>query len=66
MIIFFSFDLFFETVSLDLNENILFDLDEEKQETTMYNITFNDDGLLNIFWKGSDSNKVQKVLIYKI
>ena len=52
-------------ITLDLNENILFDLDEEKQETTMYNITFNDDGLLNIFWKGSDSNKVQKVLIYK-
>ena len=50
---------------MKLNTSQHFTLDEEISETTKYNITNEDAGALNIFWKGSDSTKKQEVEIYK-
>ena len=55
----------FYEVDMQMNNNELFSLDEDIGETTKYNITFDENGILNIFWKGSDNSKIQEVEIYK-
>ena len=55
----------FYNVYMKLKKNVLFILNEEIQETTKYRINYEEDGLLNIFWKGSDKSKIQEVEIYK-
>ena len=55
----------FYNVNLKLNKSVLFVLNEEIQETTKYKINYEEEGLLNIFWKGSDKDKIQDVKLYK-
>ena len=50
--------------TIKLNDSILFNLDEKAAETLQHTITCEDEGALNIFWKGSDSNKIQDIEIY--
>jgi len=52
-------------IKMKLNNPQLSILDEENDETVKYEITNEEEGLLNIFWKGSDSSKIQEVEIYK-
>ena len=52
-------------IKMKLNNPQISILDEENDETIKYNITNEEEGLLNIFWKGSDSSKIQEVEIYK-
>ena len=52
-------------IKMKLNNLQLSILGEDNDETVKYEITNEEEGLLNIFWKGSDSSKIQEVEIYK-
>lgn len=52
-------------IKMKLNTPQLSILGEENDETIKYNITNEEEGLLNLFWKGSDSSKFQEVEIYQ-
>ena len=51
--------------TMKLKNPLVYILNEDNDETVKYNITNKEGGLLNIFWKGSDSSKIQEVEIYK-
>ena len=57
-------DLDFLSVNFQLNKNKLYILDEEFPDILKIKIEYGEEGLLNIFWKGSDINKIQEVLLY--
>ena len=61
---YYDFDEYLN-VNIELNNNLLFNLDEEIPEIAKYKIIVNNNGLLNIFWKGSNKNKIQDIEIYK-
>ena len=55
----------FYSIKMKIYKSELIILNNETEETTKYKISFENEGLLNIFWKGSNSNKIQDVEIYK-
>ena len=55
----------FYSIKMKINNNKLIISNNEIEEATKYKISFENEGLLNIFWKGSNSNKIQEVEIYK-
>ena len=55
----------FNNINMKINDKELFNWNEDYPETTKYKITLEEEGLLNIFWKGSNKSKIQEVEIYK-
>ena len=61
---FYNYTIEFYKIIMEINNNKLILLDEEMEETSKYKISFDQKGLLNVFWKGSNSYKVQEVEFY--
>ncbi len=47
-----------------MDEDKIFYLDENEQDRAKFNITYNDEGSLNLYWRGSNENYLQKLYIY--
>ena len=61
----FKYDVYiFHNVVLNMDEDKIFYLDENEQDRVKFNITYNDEGSLNLYWRGSNENYLQKLYIY--